>query len=103
MFSIALLVFPFAVFASDPSGLFWPIVIGLVFIGTFIFAVSVPFILHFIQNKHYKSLLLGLSFGLSVGPIYVLNNTVLPNIANLFTAWVVKESFLPLGMLVFMQ
>ncbi len=81
--SIILLFFPAYAVASDPRGLFWPMVIGLIFIGLFLFIITAPLIFYWIENKSQRSILLGFFFGLFLGPIRIPSGEFVPNIANL--------------------
>jgi len=86
MLSFILLFFPFYAIASDPRGLFWPVVIGLTLLGVFIFGISAALIIHWIANKFQRCILVGFFFGLFVGPISIPGGLFIPNIANLFTS-----------------
>ncbi len=80
---IILLFFPTYTVASDPRGLFWPMVIGLIFIGSFLFLITATLIFYWIDNKSQRSILLGFFFGLLLGPIRIPSGEFVPNIANL--------------------
>jgi len=82
---IILLFFPVYAVASDPRGLFWPVVAGLTFLGVFIFGISVLLIIHWIKNRFQRSILIGFFFGLFLGPIYIPGGAFIPNIVNLFS------------------
>jgi len=81
--SILLIFFPTYAIASDPRGLFWPIVIGLIFIGFLLFLITAALVFYWIDNKSQRSILLGFFFGLFLGPIRTPSGEFVPNIVNL--------------------
>jgi len=86
MLLVILLIFPVTAVASDPRGLFWPAVIALTLLGLCVFGVSAAFIIHWVDDKFKRNLLVGFFFGLFLGPIYTPGDVFIPNIANLFTS-----------------
>jgi len=83
--AMMLSLFSGAAVASDPSGLFWPLIIGSVFLGILLFCISAAFIIYWVDNKHLKMILLGFSFGLFLGPIHTAHSAFVPNIIHLVT------------------
>ncbi len=84
--SAILLFFPVYAVASDPRGLFWPVVIALTLLGLFIFGISTALIIHWVDNKLTRIFLIGFFFGLSLGPIHSPGGVFIPNITNLFSS-----------------
>jgi|GEM_PF-4698951 len=78
-----LFLFPVYAIASDPSGLFWPVVIALIMLGTLLFSISTVVVLSWVENSFQKSALLGFFFGLFLGPPPTPGGEFVPNITNL--------------------
>jgi len=89
--SLILLLFPAYAAASDPRGLFWPVMIGFIFLGLFLFAISSTLIFYWVDNSYHRSLLFGFTFGLFLGPIHAPNGVFIPNIASFFGSVDVKQ------------
>jgi len=78
------LALPSSVFASDPSALYWPFMIGMAVLGLLLFTVSCILITCLVNNCYLKTILIGFFFGIFLGPVHLPNGSFIMNIANLF-------------------
>ncbi|MBU2970912.1 hypothetical protein KO527_16290 [Pseudoalteromonas sp. C2R02] len=78
------LALPSSVFASDPSALYWPFIIGLAVLGLLLFIVSCILITCLVNHRYLKTILIGFFFGIFLGPVHLPNGSFIMNIANLF-------------------
>ncbi|SFD50219.1 hypothetical protein [Pseudoalteromonas denitrificans] len=84
LFFMILMTLSINVMASDPRGLFWPVVIGLTVFGIVLFVMSTAVIVNLVKKGYLRSILIGFFFGLFLGPIYLPNGYFMLNSANLF-------------------
>ena len=79
---IALGFVPLQALASDPSALFWPVIIGLVIVGLILFWIGFAMIFHWVKNHYARWLAYGFLFGILLGPTYV-TGSIVPNSVHL--------------------
>jgi len=84
LMKILCLISPVLSFASDPSTLYWPFILGLALLGLLLFIVSCVLIMFLFDNTYVKTLFIGFFFGIFLGPAYLPNGNLIINIANLF-------------------